>query len=423
MTLSGMTLVAVDATGRLSEFWAVPSPLPPDTAAPPPDWSKAFAAAGLPMDQFKAVEPRLVPPFFANERQAWEGPLPERPEHTIRVEAASAFGKPVYFAIAGPWSRAGRLGAPSASLFSQIITSLGSLVIPMLMVVSVILARLNLNADRSDRRGARRLAVVNFVATFTGWTFEASHFATVGVEVNRNFVAMGIALFDTGVVWLTYLGLEPYIRRYRPDTILGSTKLLAGQWRDPRVGVDVMVGVAAGLGMTLLYAAHNVIPVIAGRPEPMPLITVTDPLAGFRFTLAAIANQFSGAITSGLLAAAGVVALVLLLRNTLVAFGVAVVCFTPAVISGMFPGTTPTLDLAIGAGIISILILVVLRAGLLATVAAMFTHFILLRAPITTDVGSWQATTGLWYVGVVLALGLGGCYLARFGHGDRVSST
>ena len=423
MTFSGMTLVAVDATGRLSEFWAVPSPLPPDTPAPTPDWSKAFTAAGLSMDQFKAVEPRLVPPFYANERHAWEGPLPERPEHTIRIEAASAFGKPVYFAIAGPWSQLARLGAPPASLFSQIITSLGSLLIPILIVVSVVLARLNLKAERGDRHGARRLAIVNFVAAFAGWAFEASHFATVGVEVNRVFVAMGIELFDTGVVWLAYLGLEPYIRRYRPDTILGSTKLLAGHWRDPRVGVDVMVGVAAGLGMTLLYAAHNVIPAIAGRLEPMPIITATDPLAGFRFTLAAIANQFSGAITSGLLAAAGVVALVLLLRNTLAGVAVAVVCFTPAVISGMFPGTTPVLDLAIGAGIISILIVVVLRAGLLATVAAMFTHFLLLRAPITTDLASWQASTGLWYVGVVLSLGLGGCYVARFGRGERVSPT
>jgi serine/threonine-protein kinase len=326
----------------------------------------------------------------------------------------------VYFAIAGPWSRSGRLGSAASSRFTRIVNSLGALVIPILIIVSAVLARINVKAGRGDRLGARRLVIVNFAAIMTGWAFAASHFTNIGVEVTRVFLAIGSALFDSAVVWLSYLGLEPYIRRYRPGTILGSTKLLAGEWRDPRVGVDVMIGVAAGLAMTLLYAAHNVIPVIAGRLEPMPLFSAIDTLTGFRFTFAALATQFSSAITSGLLAAAGVVALVLLLRNTALGVAVAVVCFTPAVISGMFPGTTPTLDLVIGAGIISILILVVLRAGLLATAAAMFTHFILLRAPITADVGSWQATTGLWYVGVVLALGLGGCYLARFGKGDRV---
>jgi serine/threonine-protein kinase len=422
MTMSGMTLVAVDATGRLSEFLAVPSPLPPDSPPPPADWNKAFSAAGLSMDRFKPVAPRIAPPVFADERHAWEGPLPELPEHTIRIEAASAFGKPVYFAIAGPWSRFARLATASTPLFAQIVSSLGALVIPILMIVSAVLARINVKAGRGDRLGARRLVIVNFAATLTGWAFAASHFTNVGVEVTRVFIAIGSALFDGAVVWLSYLGLEPYIRRYRPGTILGSTKLLAGEWRDPRVGVDVVVGVAAGLAMTLLYAAHNMIPVLAGRVEPMPLFSAIDTLAGFRFTFAAFATQFAAAITSGLLAAAGVVALVLLLRNTVLGIAVAVICFTPAVISGMFPGTTPILDLAVGAGIISILILVVLRAGLLATATAMFTHFILLRAPITTDVGSWQATTGLWYVGVVLALGLGGCYLARFGQGDRVSA-
>ena len=68
-----------------------------------------------------------------------------------------------------------------------------------------------------------------------------------------------------------------------------------------------------------------------------------------------------------------------------------------------------------------------MRAGLLSAVAALFTHFVLLRAPITTDFSSWHATTGLWHAGVVLALGLGACYYARNGEGrtrhDFLTST
>ena len=93
------------------------------------------------------------------------------------------------------------------------------------------------------------------------------------------------------------------------------------------------------------------------------------------------------------------------------------VCFTPVVISGMFPGTTPVLDVAIGLGIITIFVVTILRAGLLSVIVALFTHFILLRAPITTDFSSWHAATGIWYVGVLLTVGLGACYYARNGDG------
>ena len=124
-----------------------------------------------------------------------------------------------------------------------------------------------------------------------------------------------------------------------------------------------------------------------------------------------------------MLAVAGVVGFVLLLRHRALGVLAAIVCFTPAVISGMFPGTTPRLDIAIGVGIITIFILTIVRAGLLSAVAALFTHFVLLRAPITTDFSSWHASAGLWHVGAVLALGLGACYYARHGEGARVTTS
>ena len=90
----------------------------------------------------------------------------------------------------------------------------------------------------------------------------------------------------------------------------------------------------------------------------------------------------------------------------------AMICFTPVVINGMFPDGTPRLDLAIGFGIIVIFVLICQRAGLLAAIAALFTHFILLRAPMTIDLSSWHAAYGWWRVGVVVALGVAACYVA-----------
>ncbi len=420
LTLSGMTMILVDATGRLSEFIAVPNPVQGSTAQST-DWNRLFAAAGLPIESFTRSEPRLVPPVYADERRAWEGALPERPDQTIRVEAAATEGRPVYFGVTGPWSRSGRLVAARPSLFTQVITGLASIINPALMLLGAALARANIKAGRGDRDGAFRVAGFVFVLSLVAWVLGTSHFRDVGVEINRLFAAIGRALFQAAVLWLAYLGLEPYVRRYAPDSILGWTKLVAGQWRDPRVGVDVMVGVSAGLAMTVLYAVHNVLPAMAGRPEPMPLVSNAEVLNGLRHVFSGLATQLASAMMSGMLGVAGVVGFVLLLRRTWLAVIAAIICFTPVVISGMFPGSTPRLDVAIGVGIITIFILTIVRAGLLSAVAALFTHFSLLRAPIATDFSSWHAVFGLWYLGVLLTLGLGACYVARYGRGLKTS--
>ena len=57
------------------------------------------------------------------------------------------------------------------------------------------------------------------------------------------------------------------------------------------------------------------------------------------------------------------------------------------------------LALALGTVIIVIFVFVIVRGGLLAAIVALATHFILLRAPMTTDVSAWWAPIGLWYLG------------------------
>jgi serine/threonine-protein kinase len=422
-TTAGMTLVAVDATGRLSEFIAVPDPTDPQTPPAPFDWNKFFAAAGLPVGDFTPTTPKIVPPVFADERRAWEGRLPERPEQAIRVEAATAAGRPVYFAIAGAWSRSSRAASNTPPLFAQVIGSLASFIMPALMVLGVVLARGNVKAGRGDREGAFRVATFVFAASIVAWALGATHYRVLDVEIGRIISAIGRALFAAGLLWVTYLGLEPYVRRYSSDSILGWTKLVSGEWRDPRVGVDVAIGVSAGLAMTLFYAIHNVVPALLGYPEPMPLVSSVESLSGLRFVLSGIAVQLSSAVTNSMLAVAGVITFTLLLRQPALAAIAASIFFTPAVINGMFPGSTPRLDLAIGFCIIMIFVLTSQRAGLLSAVAALFTHFILLRAPITINFSSWHATLGLWYLGVLLALGLGACYIARAGRGDLATTS
>jgi serine/threonine-protein kinase len=47
-------------------------------------------------------------------------------------------------------------------------------------------------------------------------------------------------------IWALYIALEPYVRRRWPATLVSWSRLLAGRFRDPLVGRDVLVGCLAG---------------------------------------------------------------------------------------------------------------------------------------------------------------------------------
>ena len=419
-TLAGMTLVAVDASGRLGEFHAVPRPIEDAKATGEPDWAALFAAAQLPMDTFTPVAPAIVPVTYADVRKAWEGHVPEQPEHVIRVEAAGFEGRPVYFVVSGPWSRSSRTPQSAMPLFNLIMSNIAQVVMPALMLAGVVLARRNVRLGRGDRHGAFRAASFLFLVTLASWILGASH-TGLGVDLTRFFNAVGRALFSAGLLWLTYLGLEPYVLRSSPDSLIGWTRLLSGRFRDSRVAVDVLIGVCAGLFMTLLYAAHNWLPPLFGYPEPVPIGPNERALMGMRFVFGGMLAQVADAISSAMLGMVGLVALRMLLRSWWLAALAGLLIYEPVVVAGMFPPGTPRLDLAVGAAITGMFILMIIRFGLLATVAALTTHFILLRAPLTTEFDSWRGSLGLWYLGVVAVLGLGAAYIARTGARTRLA--
>jgi hypothetical protein len=414
MNVSGMTLVVVDSAGRLSELLAVPRPRGPDIPAPEfTNWPLMFELAGLSMADFKPAAPRWVPPVYAEQRMAWEGRIPEVPDATVRVEAGATHGRPVMFAITGSWSQSVRTpDRGPASLFARVIGALAALVMPLLTLVGPILAYRNVKLGRGDRRGAFRAASAVFFMILGAWLLGDTHVPSLTGEKARLFTAIGNALFNAGLLWLTYLGLEPYVRRFSPDSLVGWTRLVAGSWRDPRVGRDVLIGVSAGLLMTIVFGIHNLLPPLFGRPEPMPVEGYADQLMSIRFVLAQILHQAQNAITSGMLGIGGFVALRILLKRRWAAAIAATTCFVWVVLEGMFSPGIPALDFIMGLVITAGFVAVIGWGGLLATVVTLMTHFLLLRAPLTTDLASWRATASLAYLAAVLAIGLGGCYLA-----------
>ena len=221
-----------------------------------------------------------------------------------------------------------------------------------------------------------------------------------------------MALWDSALLWLTYLGSSRTFGASSPDSLIGWQRLVAGGWRDPRVGRDVMIGIAAGLLMTVVFALHDVIARLLGHPVPMPVYGGEDLLMALRYSVVDVLNTARSAISNGMLGIAGFVAFRILLKRRVPAAFAAVLCFFWVVLSGMFNPGWPLLDLICGLVITTGFVAIIGWVGLLATIAALSTHFLLLRAPLTTELSSWWADTTLVLLGAVLALGLDGGYLA-----------
>ncbi len=106
-------------------------------------------------------------------------------------------------------------------------------------------------ASRRDAAtGAARLSLFIFGLILFSWIFGADHDPTFG-EVGRFFfVCIGQALLVSGIVWILYIGLEPFVRRRLPDTIIAWNRALAGNFRDPLVARDVLIGILAGIALS-----------------------------------------------------------------------------------------------------------------------------------------------------------------------------
>jgi hypothetical protein len=98
MTRAGMAFVRLDPTGRLFVFMGVP---PEYSESPGPwreaDWPALFRQAGLDVTDFAPEAPRWTPPNVAADLQrAWV-------KGSLRVEAASFRGRPVWFEVIPAW--------------------------------------------------------------------------------------------------------------------------------------------------------------------------------------------------------------------------------------------------------------------------------------------------------------------------------
>jgi serine/threonine-protein kinase len=243
--ISGMISIALDVRGRLIEFKAVPPQVEGVTTRNAPiDWSTLFAEAGLDIRLYKEIESQWTPPFFADERKAWEGRQIDHAEIPVRIEAAAFHGKPVYFTVISPWDKPSRQTERASVGVVGIILAVAFF---SLMLAALIVARYNLKVGRGDTRGASKLAVFVFSVISLARLIDAYHVPELGAELWIFFQSISLALFISAFTWLFYIALEPFLRRSWPELLISWSRMMAGDFRDPLVGRDILVGGLLGL--------------------------------------------------------------------------------------------------------------------------------------------------------------------------------
>jgi hypothetical protein len=405
--ISDMAGLRLDFSGRLLEFYAVPPQVEEAAGpAPEPDWGPLFSAAGLEPARFTPVAATWTPPFYCDRRQAWEGTYARRPEIPLRIEAAAYRGRPVYFRLVSPWSRPERMLPSTPTAPEKTREIVYAVLMFLLFSVGGWLAWRNLKMGRGDRSGAARLAAAVFAVGVAIWALEAHH-----VKERDGFMTLlgreaGSALLFAFVLWVFYLALEPYVRRFWPRTIISWARLLTRGPRDPLVARDVLFGLVWGGAMAVLVLAVRAVSPAWGAPEPVPLVGSDLRLAlSPRYAAAALLGQSF----NGLLLAMGSLLLLLLfkllLRRERLASWLLVAVLTLVQALSFAGGEgSPWLGGALAFAIMGSFTLLLRHVGLVACIAAVVAVNLLLTFPLTLDFEAWYGGATLLLLACLSAL-------------------
>jgi serine/threonine-protein kinase len=405
--LSGMINLALDPQGRLTYFQAIPlqkQEEKKEAAAPAPfDWNILFAAAGLDSSKLQPAQPAWNSLAASDLRAAWTGTWPgtTRP---LRVEAASFQGKPVFFSLIGEWTKPERMKIEEKKTAGERSQSIiGPLVLLSMLIGSAFLARRNYRQGRGDRVGALRLAGVMFLLEMGLWLCRG-HFADFGDTLGLFVIAVSTALFVSGVTWMLYLAVEPWVRRHWPTTMISWSRLVAGQARDPLVGRDLLFGVILGVVWILIFQLRY-LPMM--RLGAAPGLGSTDALMGGRTALGAWLYQWPQSIQTTLAFFFLLFGLKVLLRKEWIAAIVLVVIFA---LPRGFSNSYPAVEVPAQIIVYSIAVLIVLRFGFIPLACAVFTINLMANVPFSSDLSAWYMPASILALLSVVALAGWGFY-------------
>jgi len=233
----------------------------------------------------------------------------------------------------------------------------------------------------------------------------ADHTLNTSAEVGRFIVALGMSVLAGLWSGLVYLGLEPYVRRLWPEIMISWTRLLMGQFGDPRVGRDILLGAVAGVSVIVIQRVSWLVPTWFGAAPRQPYESMVETFLGGP-------KAWSQVIDPELLIAPLTLLLVLtvllfaLRRKTLAVVGTFAVY---VLVDGHWRLDDPSAILLASAIVEtllvwSIVLFTLIRFGLLALVTTFFFFNLLQRWPLILAQPAWFGGTSLTAMVVLVAI-------------------
>jgi serine/threonine-protein kinase len=412
-----MTQVSLDTRGRLIRFSRVPPQvITPATPALTPDWALLFNAAGLDISRFTPIEAQWNPPDYSDARAAWQGVYPDQPQIPLRIEAASYHGKPAYFSLISPWNQPALEMQTSKSVWQRVSIVAAVLVLFSILVGTLLLARYNLKLGRGDRKGAFRLALFILFLGGADW-LTRGHVPRIMAELESLFYETSIYLLFAGITWLIYIALEPFMRRRWPNLIISWNRLLAGNYRDPLIGREILIGGVCGASIWALGFTPQLISKWLG--QPYDINSFTPPLRGMRTLI----NLLAGDLSNSLVVPMGVLLLGLLfsfvvrkrwLVGTLIWLLLTMIWLVLVTAGIGFP-TPSIVGVVCAVTGIALVVMVTMRYGLLTAYFCFLFLNVISDNPTTTNFSAWYAGSTVFAVTICIGLTLYGFYTSLAG--------
>lgn len=379
LKIEGMANVTMTGDGRLLSFVAVPR----RSAAPMPAAIDAmFRAAGYDRSKLQPVAPEVAPPVGCDARQAWNGP--------VHIEAATFRGAPVWFEVnpTTPVAESGTLIGIGGYAYTFVLL--------LLLSVAVILAWRNVQAGRGDRRGALRALII---ATGCGLVAEtaSAHIASSQLSGAIESI-LGNAMLDGGMFWLSYMAVEPYVRRHWPHSLISWQRLIDLRWRDSLVARDGGIGMMSGLSTAVLM---RLCAVAVGNGPPKASSSILWSLnslpSAVNWVLHCVPEAMNYALYALLFLTLGHV----FLRKAVIYMPLFVILLGLA-----FSGHTGNVvvDVVYGFACATLIAVVMRFSGMLAICFSWMTYHLLEGLPLTLDTSTWFAGRAFIVAALLIAL-------------------
>jgi serine/threonine-protein kinase len=423
VTPPGSVTLVLDTTGRLVELEVVPEPTLPDgkteeTAAP--DWRGALRMAGLDIDTVELVEPPRAAPPYCDEVVAFRAERPESQGGPYVFVAGAHRGRLVHAAMVWDWDEDGVIGGARKSVYRPkdrgLWPQLMELFWAAVSILMIVLAWRNVRLGRGDRRGALVYGVTVFGAYFLYDTLNAriSEYG-IGTFLSHLFDvdSLGHACVHGILAALTYLAVEPYVRRVWPRGLIGWARLTQRRLKDPAVAREVLIGASVAVGLvSILLSIAVAVWVLLGGAWALAPYEEPATLGNFARMVTEVPHVFALSMLFSIQWFFVLLLVRLLVRRDWATIAVGLVVPATLMIVGLSrnpdAGLWEILFTAVALGVIGGYVVMIVRIGLTAAIFYLFALIFWGIVPFTLDLSAFYAPQAIFGIAVYAAIAVYG---------------